>query len=206
MNVCDFHTHTPSGCRMELLSSSVELPEQKFVSLEFHPWNLPDIRSIFTDDIAGRLPRFTALGEIGLDRLRGPELSCQRKWLKELLNIAKRCNKPVILHCVRAYPELLALLKNFPLPWAIHGFRGKPELLNEIWQYGGIVSFHPSIINNDHLHLLLAHPAGKIAFETDDDTSVDLDELVAILSKKTGNPDLKNLANNSFMEFVSYGK
>ena len=201
--ICDFHTHHIS--RRQAILSAKSAVESEYTSLEYHPWNLPETFSPLPVTPES-LSNFTALGEIGLDRLHGPALDIQRQYLTELLQLASDCRKPVIFHCVRAFPELFALLKNFSLPWAIHGFRGKADLLEEIWTRGGIVSFHPSIANNLPLLKKLASPQGKIAFETDDDAALDLETIVDTAMSKSGNADLQKIANDTFMEFVSYGK
>ena len=201
--ICDFHTHH-IGRRPAILSTR-SAAANEYTSLEYHPWNLPETYSPLPAT-AENLSNFTALGEIGLDRLRGPAIEVQKQYLIALLQLAYDCNKPVIFHCVRIFPELFALLKNFSLPWAIHGFRGKADLLEEIWARGGIVSLHPSIANNLQLLEKLASPQGKIAFETDDDAALDLETIVDTAMSRSGNADLQKIANDTFMEFISYGK
>ena len=201
--VCDFHTHHVST-RPAILSAKSPA-DNKYTSLEYHPWYLPETVSVLPG-IFDNLNNFTALGEIGLDRLRGPALDIQLQYLTALLKLASDCHKPVIIHCVRSFPELFAILKSFSLPWAIHGFRGKVELLEEIWTRGGIVSFHHSVINNLPLLKKLASVQEKIAFETDDDAELDLEAVVDTAMMKSGNADLLKIANETFMEFVSYGK
>lgn len=203
MCVCDFHTHHKRLCPAILSLKSAQAGE--YTSLEFHPWHLPENFSGLPD-FAAELNDFTALGEIGLDRLRGPALPVQQQYLKALLQLAHDCRKPVIFHCVRAFPELFALIKPYSFPWAIHGFRGKAELLEAIWQRGGIVSFHHSITENLPLLKKLAAPNGKIAFESDDEKELDLEKNIADTMNSSGNPDLMTLAYDTFMEFVSYGK
>ncbi len=200
MTVCDFHTHCPAD-RPAILSTAT-IAESRYTSWEFHPWTLPEKFSVLPEN-PENLSSFTALGEIGLDRLRGPALAVQQQFLNAFLKLASDYNKPVIFHCVRAFPELFALLKPFSLRWAIHGFRGKAELLNQIWQKGGIVSFHHSIADNPALLAELRRPAGKIAFETDDNSDLDLENIADNVMKKSGNSDLLELANNTFTEFVS---
>ena len=201
--LCDFHTHHPGKAIPELVSTPVDC-DDKYTSLELHPWNLPETYSPLPETIYASLQKFNALGEIGLDRLRGPSLTIQQQYLRELLQLAADCRKPVVFHCVRAFPELFSLLKNFPCPWAIHGFRGKFELLDEIWLRGGIVSLHPSVANNMQLHSKLRVPQGKFAFESDDDPHTDLAQIIDLTMKQSGNPDLLKISYDTFMEFVNY--
>lgn len=203
MIVCDFHTHHQWS--IPAILSTATAADAPYTSLEFHPWHLPETFSGLPET-ALLLNNFTALGEIGLDRLRGPEFPVQQQYLKTLLQLAADCRKPVIFHCVRAFPELFSLVRPYSFPWAVHGFRGKTELLDEIWNRGGIVSFHSSITNNQPLLKKLAAPRGKFAFESDDDKSVDLAQVVDDTVRASGNRNLPHLAYNTFMEFVSYGK
>lgn len=200
MPVCDFHTH--HLCDRPAILSTATVVNTRYASWEFHPWKLPENFSVLPEN-PEYLSNFTAIGEVGLDRLRGPELAIQQQYLHAFLQLASDYNKPVIFHCVRAFPELFALLKPFSLRWAIHGFRGKVELLHQIWQKGGIVSFHHSIADNPALLAELRSPAGKFAFESDDNPDLDLENIVDMTMERSGNPDLLNLANQTFMEFVS---
>ena len=174
----DFHTHhlPPPGVAA-LYSGNEPRPEVRN-SLELHPWRLPET---FRDqpELAERLRHFDALGEIGLDRLRGPALSVQREYLRQYLQLAQDRGKPVVLHVVRCFPEVLNLLKSFRLKAMVHGFRGNAELLNELWRNGITVSFHPSALKREDIRRELSRPAGPFGFESDDDPQVSICEMLA---------------------------
>ncbi|PLY11955.1 MAG: TatD family deoxyribonuclease, partial [Desulfuromonas sp.] len=58
-----------------------------------------------------RHPRTVAVGEIGLDRLlEGPPLPLQKETLRKQLRIAISAGKPVLIHCRKAYGDLLQIL------------------------------------------------------------------------------------------------
>ena len=61
-----------------------------YTSLEYHPWHLPETASALPEAFDD-LNNFTALGEIGLDRLRGPALDVQKQYLKILLQFLIDC-------------------------------------------------------------------------------------------------------------------
>jgi len=167
----DFHTHCPKpgaralvSCRME------EVAHYPLTSLELHPWNLPGHFEPFPPGFHAALKQAAALGEIGLDRLRGPAFSVQEEYLGALLFLAEQEQKPVVLHCVRAVPELLTAVRRHPRVRRLyHGFRGKPEQLEELRRAGFYISLGFPALNNDTLftHLKTAGLT-QIGFETDD--------------------------------------
>ena len=173
----DFHTHhlPPPGVRA--LHSGVEPLDRVFNSLELHPWHLPK-NFAPQAGLAERLRGFDALGEVGLDRLRGPELPVQQEFLRTYLSLARELDLPVVLHVVRCFPEVMAMLKTCPLRVMIHGFRGSPELLDELWKRGYTVSFHHAALDKPELRQKLLHPAGSFGFESDDDPTVSVSELL----------------------------
>ena len=110
---CDFHTHNakPAEQVVKLLSAA-ELPAEPlpgvFFALELHPWELPETFSGLSHAFLDQIHKADAIGEVGLDRLKGPTLDVQRLYLRAVLEAAADCRKPVVFHCVRAFPELLA--------------------------------------------------------------------------------------------------
>lgn len=198
---CDFHTHRPSGKHPELISGS-DPAAGKYTSLEYHPWYLPAQYSPLPDELKQQLAAFTALGEIGLDRLRGPQLSVQMEYFTALCQLAADCRKPVVIHAVKAFPEIFSILKRFDLRWMFHGFRGSVTMLENIWSRGGTVSFHPEVCRYPALLAKLRSPTGKFGFESDDSEAL-TEDICAKAAAASGNADLQQLANRNFMEFVN---
>lgn len=174
----DFHTHHLPSPGIRALHSGDEALDGVFNSLELHPWHLAETFSP-QENLAARLRDFDALGEIGLDRLRGPALPVQQKFLRAYLSLARELDLPVVLHVVRCFPEVMAMLDGCPLRVMIHGFRGSPELLDELWKRGYTVSFHCSALDKPELRSKLLHPSGAFGFESDDDPAVSVRDLLA---------------------------
>lgn len=143
----DIHTHTP-GKPHSIYSlmpgenpDSVSTAEGMAFSAGIHPWDtdkpgLPErmeiLRSLAAD------PRVVAIGECGLDALRGAPLDIQETIFKEQALLAEETGKPLIIHCVRATDRLLRLhsqLRPHSL-WIIHGFRGKPQTAAQLARKG----------------------------------------------------------------------
>ena len=124
-----------------------------FYSVGIHPWNLfkatsADIRML---QALAAEPQVIAIGECGLDpKIEGCEslsrheiIEAQTTLLTFHISISERLSKPLILHIVKAYPEIIALRKSLrpAQPWIIHGFRGKPQLARELLTHGFHLSF-----------------------------------------------------------------
>ncbi len=179
----DFHTHdlsAPPGTAIVNLPLSWLLEPEKFrplpggfYSAGVHPWWTAD-EATAQAAFAGleRLlphPQIVAVGECGIDRLRGAETARQTEWLRRQVEAAERYRLPVTIHCVRAFDILLALHKQWrpTTRWTVHGFRGKPALARQLLDAGMDLSFGRKF-NGESLALT---PPGRRHRETDDETT-----------------------------------
>lgn len=197
----DFHTHNAETDFRALITTPIPLVG-KLTSLLCHPWFLPKKiapEAIITPE---KLSSFNALGEIGLDKLRGPEMEIQQYYFHYLLTLAADCRKPVVIHCVRAFQEFFAAIKPFKLRILFHGFRSSPELLDELWKRRITVSFHPQAANNPALMKKLTAGTGKFGFESDDDRQVKLPEIIATAEKTSGTSGLEAATDQFFADFL----
>jgi TatD DNase family protein len=176
-------------------------------TIGIHPWfltaeNIEEQISIvkqFAD-----YQNICAIGEAGFDRLKGPSANIQQAAFKEQVRIAERVSKPLFIHCVRAWDELLSEHKKLKpsTPWIIHGFRGKKELALQLISKGMYLSFwFDFILKPEPTPLLKSLPKEKIFLETDGsgvdiktiyekaakDLSLTIDELNAIIFSNFNN-------------------
>lgn len=88
-------------------------------------------------------PSCVAIGEAGLDRLATCSMGRQIGLFERQAHLAEELGKPLIIHCVRAWEELIACRKAIrpKQPWLIHGFRGKAPLANQLLRQGFYLSF-----------------------------------------------------------------
>lgn len=121
-----------------------------------HPWNTEDsdlqlrlLEEIIVD------PNVVAVGEAGLDKLRGAEMSVQIDVFRKQIELALSANKPLIIHCVKAWDELIRLYKEYEgsnIPWIIHGYRGNPLQTEQLSKVGFKFSigekFNPDSLKN----------------------------------------------------------
>jgi len=138
-----------------------------------HPWFLTELthelqmNAVY--EAAGN-PSVIAIGEAGFDKLRGPSVELQRKAFEEQVTIAGEYNKPVIIHCVRAWEELFRAYKRLKprLPWLVHGFRGNKDLAAQLIAKNMFLSFwFDFIIRPEASELIRSLPENRIFLETD---------------------------------------
>ncbi len=115
--------------------------------------------------------RVVAVGEIGLDYFK--EFSpreAQRVALEAQLELAQRCEKPVVLHNRDSERELVPLLREYNPQGVWHSFTGDRALLGEVLDLGlyiglnGIVTFSKSQPLQDAAQ---AVPWDRLVVETD---------------------------------------
>ena len=138
-----------------------------------HPWFLDEknqadqIRSVENlIDHTGII----AVGEAGFDKLRGPSAELQRKVFEKQVGLAETYRKPVIIHCVKAWDDLLAARKKMKptTPWMIHGFRGSVELAAQLLSKGLYLSvWFEFALRDESAELIKSLPADRFFLETD---------------------------------------
>jgi len=177
----DIHNHgarpAPGIFNVETLMAHEErMPQDNdgmTYSYGIHPWHLSEknhdqlIRKVMEN--AGD-SNVALIGEAGFDRIKGPSADLQRRTFEEQARIAEEHGKPMVIHCVRAWDDLLMMYKKLKpeMPWLIHGFRGKPELASQLTLKGMYISFwFEFVMRPESVPLLKSVPAARIFLETD---------------------------------------
>lgn len=151
MNLHDFsniHTHVAeeghTGDTVVNLEPE-QLPDDRgWYSVGVHPWRADEADRLWPlVESAASLPRVVAIGECGLDALRGPSLEQQREVFLRHVALSENTAKPLIIHAVRTWPQLIELRRQLKptQEWIIHGFRGKATLAAELLRHGFSLSF-----------------------------------------------------------------
>jgi len=137
-----------------------------YFSCGVHPWYSenaePQLK--FLNEIAAD-HRIIAIGEAGYDKLKGPDIDTQRYVFERQIELSEKLRKPLIIHCVKAWEELLVSQKKFkPVqPWIIHGYKGKPELTRQLLEHNFYFGIGEKF-NEDSLKQL---PLARFFCETD---------------------------------------
>ena len=166
----DIHTHRPT--------SAVTI-----TAVGLHPWQAEH----------GALPReeqieaADAVGEIGLDKACGVDFEQQTAVFEAQLRLAEQYQKPVVLHCVRAFEEVMNALEKFALRTVIfHGFIGSREQAERAVKKGYYLSFGARTERSKKsIEALRATPLDRLFVETDD-AETPIEEIYALVARLRG--------------------
>ena len=126
-----------------------------------------------------------AIGECGLDKLIPITINVQTLILEKQLLLAVKYKKPVIIHCVKAFQELIEICKPYhkSIPIIIHGFYKSNELANQLISNGFYISINPKLLSNTNFNLNEL-PLNKLFFETDDNSEISIQSIYKMAADK----------------------
>jgi len=177
----DIHTHgaepvTGIFSIETLLAHEQRQPENLpgiLFSFGIHPWHLDEKnhnQQITNVIMIADNPLVIAIGEAGFDKIKGPSIELQRRAFEEQVYLAEEQKKPVVIHCVRYWDELVQMNKKLKpkMPWLVHGFRGKKDLASQLISKGMYLSFwFDFIVKPESSQLVRSLPKDRIFLETD---------------------------------------
>jgi TatD DNase family protein len=148
--------------------------------------------------------RVKAIGEIGLDKLKGPDMKLQEKVFLKQIRIAEIVRKPILVHCVKSFNELFAIKKVVrpKIPMIIHGFNRKAELADELGKKGFYVSFGKAILESENVcEALKKVSLEQIFFETDMATCLNISDIY-IKTAEVLKIDIKELEDRIYQNYL----
>lgn len=139
-----------------------------------------------------------AIGECGLDSIVKTDLKIQGEIFLKQIKIANELKKPIIIHCVRKFYEVISFKKHAEQPMIIHGFNKKENIANDLLKNNFYLSFGKAVLYNLSLqNTLKITPLDKIFLETDNE-DFNIEELYQKVSEIKG-ISLENL-NKQILE------
>lgn len=176
--IYDIHTHhhpaAPGTAVVQLTPDAFSLLPEHFYSVGLHPWHISnDWRTQMAKLLVMALhTHVLMIGETGLDKKNSPaSMETQLEVFREHIRLSELIRKPLIIHCVKAFDELLAIRKETKatLPWIVHGFRGGVEQ----WQQLSRAGLHVSLGKHYDTELIKHLPLHQLLLESDDTTELD---------------------------------
>ncbi|WP_127714095.1 TatD family hydrolase [Halobacteriovorax sp. HLS] len=179
----NFHTHILSNhdevidfYSIDLKKGPAEFLKGKYQCLGIHPWDL-------TEEYLEKLSSFEyimleadvlCLGEMGIDRTsKDISIELQKKVFLFQLNVAaKRGDSFVIIHCVKAYNEIIECYKKskFKGKLVFHDYNGDENTTKDLIKRGCYFSYGNMLFfpNSKGYRSLNSIPIERLFLETDD--------------------------------------
>ena len=177
MKFFNLHTHQFTN-QTDVLELVNQYPQEfdaliPFYSIGIHPLFIDENRlesdyQIVAEKLA--LPECLALGECGLDKRSETPFEMQQLVFEKQLAMAEKHQKPVVIHCVAAFQELIEIKKRLKIsvPMIVHGFSKKIELAKQLMDNGFYVSFGKNLLRNPELEQVFINiPNDRFLLETD---------------------------------------
>ncbi|MGV3696219.1 TatD family hydrolase [Flavobacterium sp.] len=177
MKLYNLHTHkyTNNPQMLELVNQypwefDAAIP---FYSIGIHPWYIDEKRleyDLKTIEEKLRLGECLALGECGLDKRIDVPMSLQIAVFEKQIALAEKYRKPLVLHLVAAFDELIEINKRLKIsvPIIIHGFSKNQQVAKQMISNGFYLSFGKYLLRNPDLKTVFQSvPNDKFFLETD---------------------------------------
>jgi len=177
MNFFNLHTHQ-SLIQADVLELVNQYPQEFDASIPnysigIHPWHIVEDKidedlSIIESKLKDE--KCLAIGECGLDKRIEYPIALQQMVFEKQLALAEKYRKPVVIHCVAAFQEVIATKKKMAIsvPMIIHGFSKNKETAEQLIANGFYISFGKYLLRNPELELVFKSiPKKRLFLETD---------------------------------------
>lgn len=121
-------------------------------SVGLHPWFITDIgEELRLLEASLKYKSVVAIGECGLDRLCNTSWDLQTQAFRLQVELALKYNMPLLIHCVKAYDEVAAILAEHKgIRRAVfHGFNRKWQVAEKLLSSGYCLSFGTTILKEN---------------------------------------------------------
>lgn len=188
----DVHTHKRSSSK-NIFSIENKYPNAtdftKPFSIGIHPWfikpeNVTKELLIIEEKLKDE--NCFALGECGLDKNTASDFELQKEVFKKQIQLSEIYQKPLIIHCVKAYQDIIEIKKELKPTqiWIFHGFNKNIQVAESLLKNGMVLSCGTAIIKNKKLQEVISKvPVSSILLETDDDINIDIKEVYLKISE-----------------------
>ena len=177
MKFFNLHTHQFSN-QTNVLELVNQYPQEFDASIPnysigIHPWHIVEDKidedlSIIESKLKDE--KCLAIGECGLDKRIEYPIALQQMVFEKQLALAEKYRKPVVIHCVAAFQEVIATKKKMAIsvPMIIHGFSKNKETAEQLIANGFYISFGKYLLRNPELELVFKSiPKEHLFLETD---------------------------------------
>lgn len=206
MKLFNLHTHkyTNQENILELVNQYPWEFDEKipFYSIGIHPWYINEERlnvDLQTIEQKLALNNCLALGECGLDKRIEIPLETQINVFKTQIFLAEKCQKPLVLHCVAAFQEIIQIKKELKVkvPMIIHGFSKNEPTAKQLLDNGFYLSLGKYLLRNPELKTVFQSVPNDRFFLETDTVEESLEEVYALAA------NYKNIEIEEVKEIVA---
>ena len=193
----------------------------RFYSISIHPWVVCQQSTDNSQQLLSKLSQFLrysdshffkAIGECGLDRAWNGErgagtgnFEIQKEVFVKQIELSEQYSKPLIIHAVRTYPDIITIRKKTKAKqaWIIHGFQGNEQSAEQLLKHDRVyLSLGEVLFRNEEKsrRVLQTIPSERLFLETDvaEKNIIEVYEKAALLS----GVEIEKLRSDIFDNFV----
>lgn len=208
MHFTDVHTHfiNPSNAFViDISDDYTKASEVDFFSAGIHPKTSKTFEELTDSFLAlsslAEEKNCAAIGECGFDKFSPLSITEQEKIFSAQIALAQRFNKPLIIHCVRLYNEVVRCLNKarFTLPVVLHGYNADSQTTKNLLKYSNInFSFSERTLTGEKSLPLI--PLERIFLESDTNEKTDFAKLINNIAdvKNASFDEIKTGIENNF--------
>lgn len=181
INYFDVHTHNENieDCVLSVFnydpSTDSKLPDKRYYTVGIHPWSLSSKGSMYkVSDLKkyAEDPYCLGFGETGLDYAIKECRELQSLIFRKHIQVANELNiKCVIIHCVRAYSDIIKIIKeeSYTGTLVFHDYNGNIEETRALMSLNSYFSFGRSLFRKSNKLISFDESLySRILLETDE--------------------------------------
>lgn len=214
----DFHTHRRSGDALEILNVEA-LDEAQFAmaiesgqpfSVGVHPWHAAENPERLNEAfermervVSGG--RIVAIGECGLDWAVEVDRKLQAEVFERQLDLAKRYNLPIILHCVRAFEDVMLRLSQAKIERAVfHSFVGSIQQAERVVREGYFCTFSPRSLASPRTRKVIKAIAPSVMLVERDECECSIEEVYEAIAtlRKCSVEELREIVFDNYKRLI----
>ncbi|NML72134.1 hydrolase TatD [Chryseobacterium sp. RP-3-3] len=188
MDFFDFHHHKKNTRDGIYNIDFGTVPPESAYSIGIHPKDIAvdSMEEQFSWLESNISENCVAIGECGLDSMIfTPQKVQEQVFLRQIL-ISNEIRKPLIIHCVRKFYEVISLKKKAEQAVIIHGFNKKQRIAEDLLKNNFYLSFGKAVLYHLSLQDIVRNtPLDKIFLETDNEC-FNIEELYSKVSELKG--------------------
>ena len=153
---------------------TIEHPNFILPAFGIHPWHAHAVSDDWSEGLKNLLEKFpqASIGECGLDKwVSFPPIDVQLPIFHEQLKLSREMDRPVTIHCLKAWGVLVESLTVQPPPrFLMHSFAGSIEIARQLIPLGAWFSFSGHFLHPRKaavVEVFRQLPHDRILLETD---------------------------------------